>query len=88
MLLSRIFDAIEKGNNPKRQRLRKGSFSNEGQANCKWFLIVCRRYVTASALILKTKYMHLLQVLRPLEEMIRLIISNGFPVQIFSILKI
>ncbi|XP_002165552.2 tigger transposable element-derived protein 4-like [Hydra vulgaris] len=53
----KIFNAVEKGNNPKRQRTRKGSFANLDQAIFKWFFIVRSRNVTVSALILKTKAM-------------------------------
>ena len=51
----KIFDAVEKGNKPYRQRLRKASFSNLNQAIFKWLPIVRSGDVTVSALILKTK---------------------------------
>ena len=53
----KIFDAVKKGNNSKRQRLREGSFANLDQAIFKWLLIVRSRDVAVSALILKTKAM-------------------------------
>ncbi|XP_012554215.1 tigger transposable element-derived protein 4-like [Hydra vulgaris] len=52
-----IFAAVEKRSNPKRQRMRKGSFANLDQAIFKWLLIVCSRDVTVSALILEIKAM-------------------------------
>ena len=36
----KIFDAVKKGNNSKRQRLREGPFANLDQAIFKWLLIV------------------------------------------------
>ena len=53
----KIFDAVKKGNNTKRQRLREGSFAHLDQAISKWLLIVRSRDVAVSALIIKTKAM-------------------------------
>ena len=39
----KIFDALEKGNNLKYQRLRKGSFANLDQAIFKWLLLAPSR---------------------------------------------
>ena len=46
---------METESNPKRQRLRKGSFANLDQAIFKWLLIIRSRDVSVFALILKTK---------------------------------
>ena len=50
-----IFEATKKGSNPKRQRLRQGTFADLDQAMFKWLLVVRSRDVAVSALVFKTK---------------------------------
>ena len=51
----KISEAIKKRSNPKRQRLRQGTFANLDQAIFKWLLVVRSRDVAVSALVFKTK---------------------------------
>ena len=51
----KIFEAMKKGSNSKRQRLREGTFANLDQAMFKWLLVVRSRDVAVSALVFKIK---------------------------------
>ena len=53
----KIFDAVKKGNNSKRQSLKEESFGNLDQTIFKWLLIIRNVDVVVPALILKTKAM-------------------------------
>ena len=50
-----ILETTKKGNNSKRQRLRRSTFANLDQAIFKWLPVVRSRYVAVSALVFKTK---------------------------------
>ena len=54
----KIFDAVKKGNNSKRQCLTEGSFANLDQTIFKWLLTFNSRDVAVSALIFKGKAMN------------------------------
>ena len=51
----KIFEAMKKGSNSKRQRLRKDTCANLDQAMYKWLLVVWSRDVAVSALVFKAK---------------------------------